>query len=999
MNSKNIATLLVTLVMLLSLSGYGVAQPDTLFVLNGSGDPGSNANSVMISLTNTVEVAGMQFILKDSANVLAATTCNALTRAADFSVNIVDHDTACKVIAFSLSGAMIEIGSGPILEILFDVLPSAPLDSVALILSEATVAGVDAQALTIETVNGIFAVGGWQPLADAGGPYSGAVGVPITFDGSNSSDPDDDPLTFAWDFGDGQTGSGDTPMYIYAEPGVYQVSLKVNDGVFESERDLTSATISEHITSDSLALGSGEGMVGSQGSMLPVYLSNENGISAVSFTFTETNDWLDFTDVLTTERTADFTAVLQDLGTEIKVTLSAPAGENITAGEGLIITLICDIATDAEPGAIELALTNVQLFDENGYEVVGPFSNGTFTILPQNHPPMANAGGPYNGLAGQEIQFDGSGSSDPDQDQLDYNWDFGDLNTASGVTPVHIYGEPGTYQVILEVDDGRGGIDRDTTSATIHLVNGLDHFSFAANTGESYCVIIEQATLDEVALDPGDEIGVFTPTQLCVGAVEWTGQTPMALTCWQDDSQTPDFDGFIPGEIMYFKIWDASRGTSEEFYAEPTFLKGDGTFAFGPYSHISLLSGSTTLQSQTILLNAGWNWMSFNLIPWQPAPEQVFQELTSLSIVVNQQGQSYIPDVGDWILEMAAGVGYKAHLTATETLELQGEPLAVQTPLPLLAGWNFIGYLPAMQMDVEIALNSILTQIEIVMNDDGQVYIPNVINNMAPLQPGEAYKVYLNQEATLIYPESVALNRTRVSWQNAPQAQHFKFRSRTGDATCLLLESLALDDVQPGDRDEIGVFTQNGLCIGGAVYHSSNAVALIAWHDDPQSKPIDGYVAGDEIQLRYWDADLKQELALEMQPFSESAPYIKAVASTPSSPLSFQLEQNYPNPFSAGAASSNGMNSKTAITYSLPHHSEIKITIYNLLGQQVRMLVDKTQEPGTFKCFWDGKDQTGQDVSSGIYIYTIQAQPPALSAEIDSNQKSFSDSKKLLLLR
>jgi len=95
-----------------------------------------------------------------------------------------------------------------------------------------------------------------------------------------------------------------------------------------------------------------------------------------------------------------------------------------------------------------------------------------------------------------------------------------------------------------------------------------------------------------------------------------------------------------------------------------------------------------------------------------------------------------------------------------------------------------------------------------------------------------------------------------------------------------------------------------------------------------------------------------------------------------SMPASFSLKQNYPNPF----------NPETIIEYELPKGYEVEITVYNILGQKVRALVKEFQKVGQHRVQWDGRDEKGKEVSSGIYLYRIKT-------------PDFSQTKKMVLLR
>ena len=93
-------------------------------------------------------------------------------------------------------------------------------------------------------------------------------------------------------------------------------------------------------------------------------------------------------------------------------------------------------------------------------------------------------------------------------------------------------------------------------------------------------------------------------------------------------------------------------------------------------------------------------------------------------------------------------------------------------------------------------------------------------------------------------------------------------------------------------------------------------------------------------------------------------------------PVKFTLYQNYPNPF----------NPITRIDYNLPIASDVTLKVYNILGQEVKTLVDVREKAGHKTVYWDGKNNANKSVASGLYLYRLTAE-------------DFTETKKMLLLK
>ncbi|MGD8644866.1 MAG: PKD domain-containing protein [Chromatiales bacterium] len=260
------------------------------------------------------------------------------------------------------------------------------------------------------------------PVADAGGPYTGVAGQTlITFDGSGSTDADNDSLTYAWDFGDGTTATGMMPTHTYATAGTFTVTLVVNDGQVDSDSAQASAVIEAPVVNQAPTADPGGPY------------SGEPGV-AVSFDGSGSTD-----------PNNDPLTYAWDFGDGGTASVVSPMHTYTAAG-------VYTVSLTVNDGQIDSALVT---------------TTATIEVAPANRAPTADAGGPYSGDTGASIQFDGSGSSDPDGDSLSYAWDFGDGSVGSGATPTHSYSAAGEYTVELVVNDGLLDSAASSTTATV----------------------------------------------------------------------------------------------------------------------------------------------------------------------------------------------------------------------------------------------------------------------------------------------------------------------------------------------------------------------------------------------------------------------------------------------------------------------------------------------------------------------------------------------------
>lgn len=245
-----------------------------------------------------------------------------------------------------------------------------------------------------------------MPVADAGATRMVAPGEVVSFSGATSIDPDGQLTSYDWSFGDGATAKGLEVFHAYSEPGNYSVRLTVrDDSGFQNALDIDALVVTVNAPPVAKA-GKDRTIAVNEPTTFDGKASydGDGGPLTYSWVF---NDGETYTNT-------KFTRVFKEPGVYIgTLTVTDSSGaRNNTASDTVLIMV--------------------------------------------NHPPRANPG-PSVATCDTAILFDGTRSTDSDSDRLSYVWDFGDGSTRqAGSKAYHTYSQPGTYPVMLTVDDNTG---------------------------------------------------------------------------------------------------------------------------------------------------------------------------------------------------------------------------------------------------------------------------------------------------------------------------------------------------------------------------------------------------------------------------------------------------------------------------------------------------------------------------------------------------------------
>jgi len=325
--------------------------------------------------------------------------------------------------------------------------------------------------------------------ADEGGPLPPvadfiASQVPDTltveFDASASADPDGAIVSYAWDFGDGTTGSGVAPSHSYANAGTYDVSLTVTGDFGATDTSTRPVGVQPvgggnclpgicdnsdfgfDLVGDWTISVSNPGFYGSN------YLHDQNsgkGGKTASWTYQVAADgnyavaaqW-----AAGYNRAADVQYMYSvDGGTPEPC--GSPVDQRVDGGQ---FNGLCTVPTLTAGSELTVSLRNDS---STGYVI----ADAVRVELFEGGPLPPTAAFSASQVAGTlTVDFDASASQDPDGTIVSYAWDFGDGSTGSGLEPSYAYSAPGVYMVTLTVVGDFGSMDSETMPVTVQSVGG-----------------------------------------------------------------------------------------------------------------------------------------------------------------------------------------------------------------------------------------------------------------------------------------------------------------------------------------------------------------------------------------------------------------------------------------------------------------------------------------------------------------------------------------------
>jgi hypothetical protein len=484
-----------------------------------------------------------------------------------------------------------------------------------------------------------------------------------------------------------------------------------------------------------------------------------------------------------------------------------------------------------------------------------------------------------------------------------------------------------------------------------------------------YC---DQNTYLQAPLPVGSVVEARTPGNLLVGQFVTTTSGKYGFMPVYRASSTFVDDGAVAGDNIRFFVNGIQALTTGNTVYPAEYAK----------VQVCLEYGATI--TQTCTLQEGWNLVSW---PVQTKSKDILAVLgpymNCIDVVFGfeQGGLTYDPTLPDfstlWSVDQFSGYWIKVKTGCPVTLEIEGLPVPMNTPIPVTTGWNLVSYLPKWNLTPGYALQSLYPNLLFAYgwNAGIEIFKPgSEFNTLVLMKPCNGYWVKITGDDTLIYPDQDSV----AGWMEPHAIASVQSLSSSDYVTPtwvnLYATNLKLDGQSVGAGSVIEAYSAVTNAKVGSFKMKADGkfgfMPVYAEAESPNLKP------GGQFYLTVDGTRTKETFTWTANGDRTMVSALTSGGSFGSLPTGFSLEQNYPNPF----------NPTTTISFSLPVNTRARIEIYNVLGALIAVPFDDAVQAGEHRVVWDGRNQNGETVASGVYLYKLVSD-------------SYSEARKMMLLK
>ncbi len=276
---------------------------------------------------------------------------------------------------------------------------------------------------------------------------------------------------------------------------------------------------------------------------------------------------------------------------------------------------------------------------------------------------------------------------------------------------------------------------------------------------------VVEATLDNVYLAPGDEIGIYdidpnTNNEICVGAATVAGTiTPdnflEIIASMDDGSLQGQANGFTPGNFFIFKIYSQTEGLIETVTYNFPYPGYDQVFTSLGTAIVEINGTIQTPGSHAISLKSGWQGISSYLVPANTNMQNLTSGIEAQLINIHNPATFYEPGnasstLNTWNYQS----GYFIKLSSSAVLEIPGNTPSYKT-INLTTGWNLIPVLTTCPVSIVSLFGTQISKTEVIKDAVGlNIYWPiRGISTLNLLVPGRSYLVKVTQNIQVTFPD------------------------------------------------------------------------------------------------------------------------------------------------------------------------------------------------------------------------------------------------------